>query len=330
MRRLLPPLAAFLALALLMPAAPAAARETPAYVALGDSLAFGVGASDPAAGGYVAATFDTLHRSERYRDRGLELINLGVPGATSSDLLLPGGQLELALNEIRGRQEDDSSADDNVEIITVDIGGNDVLALTATESPCLVDPLVAGCQDLLQEALGTLEENLSEVLRRLRESAPKAKIVVLDLYSPYAGRGGAADQIADLAVNEVNIVTEKVVSAPELDVDLASVYPLFRGRAEQLVSDDGLHPNDEGHALMAEVVLAAIEDREPVTPDDLMTPAAVEEISGQPLGEGGLQPVAGADDDEGSNLPLVLAIAIPVALLGAATVAGAYRVSRDR
>src|SRR3989337_307224 len=109
MRRLLPLPAAFVSLALLAPA-PAAAKETPAYVAIGDSLAFGVGASDPASGGYVALTYATLRSSDRYRDRGLELVNMGVPGATSSDLLLPGGQLERALSEIQERQEGPPSA----------------------------------------------------------------------------------------------------------------------------------------------------------------------------------------------------------------------------
>ena len=329
MRRLLPLLAALLFLALLAPAAPAAAKETPAYVALGDSLAFGVGASDPTGGGYVALTYDALRKSDRYRDRGLELVNLGVPGATSSDLLLPGSQLERALNEIRERQEDTSSADDNVEIITIDIGGNDLLALVTSDSPCLADPLGPECQVLLQQMMDTLEENLTEVLRRLRGAAPRAAIIVLDLYSPLSGRGGAEDQVADFAVREINGVTESVVSDPELGADLASVYPLFRGRAAQLVADDNLHPNDDGHALIAEVVQAAIEGREPVLPEDLMMPVAVEELGRPPLGEGGLQPVT-AQDDEGSNLPLLLAIAIPVSMLGAAAIAGAYLAARGR
>lgn len=329
MRRLSPLLAALLSLALLAPAAPAAAAETPAYVALGDSIAFGVGASDPASGGYVALTYDALRESDRYRDRGLELVNLGVPSATSSDLLLPGGQLERALNEISERQEDTSSADDNVEIITIDIGGNDALALVTSDSPCLADPLGPECQTLVQQMLDTLEENLTEVLRRLRETAPKAAIIVLDRYSPLSGRGGVEDLVADLAVREINGLTESVVSAPELRADLARVYPLFRGRAAQLVAEDNRHPNDAGHALIAEVVQAAIEGREPVLPKELMTPVAVQEIGRPPLGEGGLQPPA-ADVDEGSNLPILLAFAIPVSLLGAAAIAGAYLAARGR
>ena len=329
MLRLLALLAAFLSLALLAPATPAAANEAPAYVAIGDSLTFGVGASDPATGGYVAITYDTLRKSERYRDRGLDLINLGVPGATSADLLLPGGQLERAVNEIIERQEDTSSSDDNVEIITVGIGGNDLLALATPDSPCVADPLASECQILFEEMLAVLEENLTQVLRSLREAAPNAKIVVLDLYSPLSGRGDAAELIADFAIRGINDLTQSVVLDTEFGANLVSVYPLFRGRAAQLVADDQIHPNDEGHALMGEVVLATIEGREPVLPKDLITPTTVEEISDLTLGQGGLQPLA-QDDNDGSNLALLLAIAIPAALLGAAAVAGVYVAARGR
>jgi acyl-CoA thioesterase-1 len=331
MSRLLPLLAALVSLVLLAPAAPAGAKETPAYVAIGDSLAFGVGASDPATDGYVAITYDALQRSERYRQRGLELINLGVPGATSSDLLLPGGQLERAVAEIRERQDDTSSADDNVEIITVNIGGNDLLALVTSDSPCLADLRSAECEQLLQGTLDTLEDDLTQVLQRLREAAPKADIVVLDLYSPLSGRGGAPELVADLVVRDINAVTGRVISDPELRAKLVSVYSLFRGRTLQLVGADNLHPNDDGHAVMAEVVLATIEGREPVFPEGLMTPTAVEEIVQPPLGEGGLLPVVSQDEENGgTNLPLFLAVAIPVSLLGLAAVAGAYRAAHGR
>jgi len=330
MRRLLPLLAALLSLALLAPA-PAAAKEAPAYIALGDSLAFGVGATDPAAGGYVTLTFDSLRSSERYRDRGLELLNLGVPGATSSDLLLPGGQLEHALNEIRERQEDTSSSDDNVEIITVDIGGNDVLALGTEDSPCIDDLLGQECQGRFQEMLGGLKVNLAKVLERLRDAAPKADLVVMDLYSPLSGRGGPEDLIADFAIGEINAVTEEVVSRPELEVSLASVYPLFLGRAAQLVAEDAVHPNDEGHALMAEVVLAAIEGRAPDLPDEMLTPVAgVDATSRGPLGRGGLEPIEAPGDNGDPGLALILAIAIPASLLGVGAIAGAYLAARGR
>src|SRR3989304_9293213 len=109
----------------------------------------------------------------------------------------PGGQLEGALSEISERQGDTTSADDNVEIITINIGGNDVLALATPDSPCLADPLSTECLDRFEEMREALEDNLTEGLRRVRGAAPKADIVVLDLFSPLSGRGGAPDLIAD-------------------------------------------------------------------------------------------------------------------------------------
>jgi acyl-CoA thioesterase-1 len=328
MRRLLPLLAAFLSLALLAPTTPAAAKETPAYIAIGDSIAFGVGASDPATNGYVAVTYDALDRSERYRERGLELFNLSVPGATSSDLLLPDGQLDQALSEIRERQEDTSSADDNVEIITVNIGGNNLQALVTPDSDCLDDPQSTECEHGLQDMLDGLGDDLTEVLHRLREAAPEADIIVLDLYSPFSGRGGPAELVSNLIVRQINAVTERVASDPELRVEFVSVYSLFQGRASQLVADDNIHPNDDGHAVIAEVVLAAIEDREPELPKKLMTPTAVEEPDQTDLGQGGLLPAN--QDSGGTSLPLLLAVIIPVSLLGVAAVVAAYRTARGR
>ena len=54
----------------------------PLYLALGDSLAAGVGASEPAQTGYVGLVFDALRTepASPYRESGLTLLNLGVSG----------------------------------------------------------------------------------------------------------------------------------------------------------------------------------------------------------------------------------------------------------
>ena len=329
MAKLLPLLAAFLSLALLLPAPPARAKEAPAYIALGDSLAFGVGASDPATKGYVGLTQDALARGDRYNQRGLELLNLAFPGATSADLLLPGGQVDRAADEISERLEDDSSADDNVEIITLNVGGNDFLSLGAEDSPCLDDPLSAECEELYLGMLGELEDNVIRTLKRLDQAAPAADIIVMDLYSPLSGRGGPADIIASFAIEGLNAATERAVLEADVGAKMARVYPVFRGHAPDLVSDDFVHPNDEGHALMAELVLATIEGREPELPEGYEAPVAVEEAVDAPQGRGGLLPVPREDEGD-SNVPLLLAIAIPAGLLGLAAIAGVFVTSRGR
>ncbi len=80
---------------------------------------------------------------------------------------------------------------------------------------------------------------------------------------------------------------------------------------------------------MAAVVLAAIEGRAPVLPEELTTPVAVEEISRDPLGQGGLEPITSSREDDPS-LALILAIAIPASLLGIGAIAGAYLTARGR
>jgi len=325
MRRLFPPLlAAFLSLALLGPAG--AREETPAYVALGDSLAFGVGASDPATTGYVALTFDSLRKSERYRERGLTLVNLGVPGATSADLLLADGQVEKAIAEIKKRQEDTTSADDNVEIISVDIGGNDLLGLITGGSPCLSDPAAAACQERFTQMFDTLSDNLKETVRRLRQVAPRADIVIVTLYSPLSGSGGPLELPAALAVQQVNGVMRQVAAIPELEAKLADVYDLFAPHSAQLVAADSLHPNDSGHAVIAEALLAAIEGREVVLPEGLDTGGS----DPPPAEPAPVAAAASRSDGGGTDVGLLLAILLPAAAVGLMAIGGAYVLGRGR
>ncbi len=292
------------------PAAPAAGPP-PTYLALGDSIAFGVGASDPSQGGYVALVYKALRASQRYRDQNLELVNLSLPGATSADLVAPGGQLEEALDEIEQRGE-------AVQIITLDIGGNDLLTLANRGSPCLSDTDTEECRRAVRRVLGDLQANLTEALRRLREAAPGATIVIVDLYNPYSGTGDPRETIAELGVGQINGVIGAAADDPVLNVRLASVFQLFSGRGPFWIAPDGIHPNDSGHAVIAEVVLATIDGREPQIPAELLT--------GQP------SPAATpGSGDGGSGVPMgALLVAVVLSFAAGAAVSGAYFWARGR
>jgi lysophospholipase L1-like esterase len=324
--RFLPPLAAFLSLGLLLFATSsrdaAFAQEAPAYLALGDSLAYGIGASDPASTGYVAIVHDALAASQRYEESGLELINLGVPGARSADLLIPGGQLESALAEIEARRNDDEPND--IEVISVDIGGNDLLALVAPDSPCLEGASVEPCRAAFGEVLSAIDENLGEVVARLREAAPEAVIVVVDLYNPYSGTGDPREPIAEVGVGQVNGVIGAVAAPSDLRITTASLFQLFAGRGNQWIAPDGIHPNDGGHRVIAEAVIAAIDDREPSIPADLLSVSPGATAGADPA----LQP--DTDSDGGGVTTLVLAAAVVVAFVGGVAVSGAYFFARGR
>jgi lysophospholipase L1-like esterase len=297
--------------------------ETPAYLALGDSLAFGVGAPDPSTGGYVALAYEAIRTSDRYQDRGLELINLAVSGAVSSDLLIEGGQVDAAIEAIESRRQDEESSDDNVEIISLTIGGNDLLNLATPISPCADDAAGEACLDLLGEMLIGLQDNLTMALTRLREAAPDAGIYVLNLYNPYSGTGDSREGLAELAVQQLNGVTGAVVANQELGVRLGDVFHLFRGRGPQWIAEDGLHPNENGHKVMAEVLLATIDGRATRIPLELLsaTPA--------PVGDLGELPDL-LDRDDGGVEPWWFLVVVPVAFVAGIVISVAYFLARGR
>lgn len=327
-RGLWPPAAALLFLALLALASPHASAQTPAtgtpaYVALGDSLAFGVGAANPATEGYVAVAFDGLRRSDHYRDRGLELINLSVPGATSADLLKPDGQVDQAVRIVEARETAENGGP--VEIVTIDIGGNDLLALARPDSPCFADPAGAECSQQFGNVLGLLRTNLTEILTRLRQAAPEAAIYVIDLYNPFSGTGDPIEPIADVGVQQVNAVIAAVSADPALGVTPVRVFDAFRGRGTQWIAPDGIHPNTEGHAVIGELLLAAVEGRDPEVPreipDDSLNPAenTPESAPGDARSESGR-----------NDTLLALVIAVPLAFLAGTALSAVYFLARGR
>jgi lysophospholipase L1-like esterase len=318
-----PPLAAFLlASILLLNHSPATAQEGPAYLALGDSLAFGVGATNPAAEGYVGLTHFGLESSSSFAGSGLELVNVSEPGATSGDLLVTDGQLEKALREIQERAEDDVE-DNEVELISLDIGGNDLLQLAEPDSPCILDTGSTACRQGISAMLSGLETNLEIILTRLTDAAPEAEVYVLDLYNPYSGTGDQREVIADFAVQQVNGVITATASGPAFrTVGLVTIFELFEDRGQQWIASDGIHPNDAGHRVMAEALLAAIEERPVEVPTDLAS-APTDPADDRP-GSGAIT------DDGGDGPPWLMIIGISVAFFAGMAVSSTYFWVRGR
>src|SRR5688572_20055867 len=185
--RVLATLAA-LSLALLPATAGSAAPPAPAtYLALGDSVSAGVGA--PAGLGYVPLLAGEL-ADARNCGQGqalgcrLELDNRSVGGATTVSLI--SGQLPGAVALLEEGNQNSTPVDD-VRLITITIGGNDVF--TPVIAAC-AGGFSATCQATVAAQFAQVSTNYATILEQLREAAgPETTIAVMTYYNPLPNPG---------------------------------------------------------------------------------------------------------------------------------------------
>lgn len=243
---------------------PTASEDDPLYIALGDSLSYGVSASDPDRTSFVALVHQGFTTD-------IGLLNLGVPGHTSEDLLNEG-ELDRAIAEITARLEDGIEGNE-VEVVTLEIGGNDLLNIyfdfVLTETCVSVEQALdePECVQALEDALAGLESNLDQILARLRQADPDLPIFLMTLYNPFSGRDPDIARVGDLALEGedgtpfptgINDIIRD--TGPRYDAVMVELFPLFEGQARELVSFDLIHPNDDGYAVIAAELLAAMSE----------------------------------------------------------------------
>ncbi len=193
------------------------------YMALGDSIAAGYGAV-PATQGYVyllyqAGVFDTVQNTL--------FCNAAVPGATSKDVLdyqIP--QVSLF----------------HPNVITLTVGGNDLLAIMEGADP--------------SQVLNNFALNFQQILYLLRTRLPGARIYVSNQYSIPEIAG--SDQIVPVFNGIVSQITEA------FGVQVADVYGAFEGREGLLLIErhdaapDQVHPTNAGYRAIADAFEAVI------------------------------------------------------------------------
>lgn len=204
-----------------------------AYLSIGDSIAAGSGASDPAKTSFAAIVAGRLD---------LELTNLAVAGATTSDVI------DQQLAAARGTAD--------VRLITVSAGGNDLAALIPNAT-CTQDPLPDTCP--LEDALAGVEERLLRIVRDLRAAHPDAAIVLLAYPNFFSNTGHDFEAPAARVLPRFAETVRAVAAASGARVAVADASRLFDGRGDELthVLDEVFdpHPNDAGHEALAGVVV---------------------------------------------------------------------------
>ena len=233
--------------------------DTFCYVALGDSICRGYGLKDP--------------ETQRYssligKQTGCTVYNYGVDGQTEAQLI------DFLRN---GKAEALAKAD----VVSVSIGGNNLLHVLSSLLLSLVgkfdpkDPgaaLQVDAEDLfaaVDDAIAAFEQQLPELIDLIGEQTPNAKILFQTVYNPYRsftllplrlnGRTMTLSALANECVYRLNEIIRD--GALQYGYTVCDVYDAFEQNADQLVNASlskinfDPHPNAEGHAVIAEVLL---------------------------------------------------------------------------
>lgn len=229
----------------------------PEYVALGDSVAAGEGASDSATTAYVPILgrhlSQTLTPGRAGQAPGAQetgsyfnVTNFAVGGETSESLIT-GGQLEAAVGLIEARNSNGSTSDD-VKVITLTVGGNDLTPLFDYCPEAGPDR----CLERAEEVVDLYGQHLFVILSQLRTAAgPESRIVVMTYYNPLVNPdcplSGFA-QVAEPIRDALNLTIEGAAAAVP-GIEVADVGEAGLGPDD--VHPDCLHPTDSGHAKIA-------------------------------------------------------------------------------
>ena len=263
MRRPLSLLTALM-LVLIVSGPASAAPPTGLYLALGDSLAVGDGASDWDATAYVPLMADYFAGSSHADAK--QLLNLGIQGETTSSFM--AGQLSSAVAAILDPTTD-------TRVVTLSVGGNDVGSLlNDPNDACVANPFGDLCQGEVAAALGTVFANFPTILGTLQwalaQDPGDEEVYVLTVFNPFGGTGtpyeGPIDVAllgADLAIdcgalaNQANVGLNDIIACVSQTLGAVPVdgYGAIGDNALTLThigeGDFNSHPNDLGYEAIA-------------------------------------------------------------------------------
>ena len=242
---------------------PSTAPSMPAggvYLALGDSVTFGIGVPQPQRNGFPSRVADRLGSAD---PAIVETRVFAVPGETAS------GFLARRLDDVRAAIRE---LGPRVELVTIGLGANELLRARRAP-PCEADPDSAECSAVVDGAVSDATQALDAVVgavqAELGAEGSDARILVLAYYNPDVepiaaaaivgldGLVGCVDSEPDPGLND-----RIACVAAERGIQLVDLYAAFLGREAELtrIGTGDIHPNDAGYAVIADAIVAAVEE----------------------------------------------------------------------
>jgi lysophospholipase L1-like esterase len=252
-----------------------AATPTPVvYLALGDSLAEGIGASNIAETAYVPRLFHYFHGTTH---GGVDtLVNLGIGGDTSYWFLSgtpwgAGPQLQQALAAINDPTTD-------TRIVTLDIGGNDALNTLFGNPACHVIASVA-CRAAMAATLAAFAANYQTILSALNAALAAdpgtERIFVMTYYNLWGGTGDPLEAVTDAVLLGSDLTIDCAANLADPTkaglndliacigmangAEIADGFGAVDDQALHLthVGEGDIHPTDAGYAAIAHAFVEA-------------------------------------------------------------------------
>lgn len=190
------------------------------YIAIGASDAIGIGAT-PLNNGYVFLINSKLEKDCSAIAQDVELFNLGIPG--------------VELDEIEN-VEVPAAIELEPELITIWTGSNDLIGGRSVED----------FRNDLRDVLETLSQET--VAQLYIGNVPKLHLLPRFQEEPN-------EDVTQERVSAFNaVIQEEANRAGVILVDLSQIQP-----TGVLVSEDGFHPRDEGHAIIADLFFMSIQ-----------------------------------------------------------------------
>lgn len=260
--------------------------DMPGYVALGDSIDYGVGASPD--NSYVNQ-FRTWLEDNHFQQE-IDHRNLSVIGATSADILNDQTKDAIVFNAQHVLED---------KVISVGSGGNDLLNFIKSPefAPCGTGDQ-AGCQAALGAVLTNYATNLDKTMKRLRILADESHAVLVartqynGFVQPSCQVNGAIDKDGQVFLSAAqvrglinlgflaleggvqdptvlndpfpglnDIMRAKAKQYGAVTVDIARPFLLAATTGQELLIRDCVHPNDAGHDLITDLAIDAFSNR---------------------------------------------------------------------
>jgi lysophospholipase L1-like esterase len=211
------------------------------YLAMGDSLSAGYGAM-PATHGF---TYELYTTGVIDQVSNTLFCDMGVPNTVTSDVL------NFQVPQVK--RFFSNTHQDYAQVITLTVGGNDMMTVLGGADPNAV--------------LGAVASNLFQTLTQIHAEFPNARIFVGNVYDPHLDIPNEEMLVMFLNQTIASAVTAANTFNKSTSVTVVDVYSAFQGRHGLLLSErphsdtDQIHPTDAGYHVMAMEFAKAIQGK---------------------------------------------------------------------